>query len=116
MMGTSSKGEVNSSVLRQNILKLHLPFRDKKHDLQASGRLLLRGENNTSQHYRLQTMALIDKKIKTALDYNTRRTDRVIYPSPVMHEKAYEIVDLPYLPFKTKKVAFEVLNCMNNLD
>jgi len=98
------------TLLRQSLQRLRLPFRDKKHEPQASGGLLLRGERNISQHYRRETMAAIDKKIGIAPAYNTRRTDGVYYPSPQTFEKAFETVDCPFLPSKTKEVVFQILN------
>jgi len=34
----------------------------------------------------------------------------VYYPSPKTYEKVFETVDLPFLPSKTKEVAFQILN------
>jgi hypothetical protein len=55
-------------------------------------------------------MAAIDKEIGIAPAYDTRRMDGVYYPWTQTFQKAYEIVDYPFLPSKTKEVIFQILN------
>jgi hypothetical protein len=91
-------------LLRLN--RMHLPFRDKRQVEEAAEGLLLR-EDNLSCHHRKMN------KIRKPWDspaYHTRRQDGVFYPTTDTFNNAYNIIEMGSLSSKMKEIAFQILN------
>ena len=76
----------------------------------TSGTLLMRGEKHLSQVHKKIIDFELTEEIKIAPAYNTRIRDQVYRPDPDTFKNAYKILEMPWIPSKTKEIVFEILN------
>jgi hypothetical protein len=76
----------------------------------TSGALLVRGEKHLSQIHKKNISEQLTAKIGTAPAYQTRIRDNVYVPDKATFHAAYKVLELPWIPSKTKQTSFEILN------
>ena len=65
---------------------------------------------NLSQTQRKRAKEQADENVQQAPAYKTRIRDGVYYPDANTFQDAYRVIDAPYIPSKTREIAFQILN------
>ena len=102
--------ELKLRTLATEINKKKFPILDKYICHITSGTLLVRGEKHLSQIHKKIISEQLAAKIGTAPAYQTRIRDNVYVPDRATFHAAFKVLDLPWIPSKTKQTAFEILN------
>jgi exonuclease III len=90
--------------------KKKLPIQDKYVLGRSTGSLLVKGDKHLSQINKKINSKKQTDKIVVAPSYQTRIRDQVYRPDIDTFHKAYKVLELPWIPSKTKEIAFEILN------
>jgi hypothetical protein len=96
--------------LLQAIINKRPPTQDKWPIPTTPLTFLLNSPNNISTIYRKHAMKAATAQIGIAPAYLTRERDNVYVPERRTFSAAYEVLNLPMMPSKTKETAFQVLN------
>ena len=102
--------ELKLRTLAAEINKKKFPILNKYVCRMTSGALLVRGEKHLSQIHKKNISEQITKKIGIAPAYQTRIRDNVYVPDKATFHAAYKVLELPWIPSKTKQTSFEILN------
>jgi exonuclease III len=101
---------IKLQTLAAEINKKKHPIQDKFSLSRTSGSLLVKGDKHLSQINKKINSKKQTEKIITAPSYQTRIRDHVYRPDIDTFHQAYKILDLPWIPSKTKEIAFDILN------